>query len=404
MRRAIFVSSALKNEDKWISSDPRTKKLVIRFFVRGFSKQFFISSGLEDTKRNREIVRLRRDAIKSDIALGRFDHTLESYQFRAVQIDPAALVAKQLEVKYQQDLHQLWERFSEFQRTQIEETTFLGTYKGIARFIKKLPTHSLEKTPEIRDWLLSNTTQLMAWHNLTHFQQCCEWGVQSGLIPDNPFLKMKIQNLKPKKKSTKNNNYRAFTLQQRDIIIQSFEEHSSHCYYASLIKFLFFTGCRLGEAFALTWNDINDNCTRISINKSRNMHGILKGTKNGKSRVFPAANGSKLQKLLQDIKPATSVPADLIFESKTGSRMNSFILHSVWNRSVNHPGVVRELVEAGKIPYYLRPYACRHTFATWAITSGVTPDKVALWIGDEILTVLRYYCHPNVVDAECPDF
>ncbi len=398
------MSLELKNnEDKWISSDPRTKKLVIRFHVRGFSKQFYISSGLEDSKRNREIVRIRRDAIKNDIALGRFDYTLNSYQFRAVE-DRTALAINKSEIKYQHDLHQLWERFSEFQFNQIEETTFLTTYKAVARFINKLPTHSLEKTPEIRDWLLANTTQLMTWHKLTYFQQCCEWGVQSGLIPDNPFLKLKIQNLKPKRKSTKKENYRAFTLEQRDIIIQAFEKHHIHSYYAPLIKFLFFTGCRSGEAFALTWNDVSDNCTRISIDKSRNMHGILKGTKNGKKRVFPTAEGSKLQKLLQDIKPATVIPSDLIFKSKTGSRMTSVILQTVWNKSVNHSGVVKELVEGGKIPYYLRPHACRHTFATWAISSGISPDKVALWVGDEVLTVLRYYCHPNVVDAECSDF
>jgi len=37
--------------------------------------------------------------------------------------------------------------------------------------------------------------------------------------------------------------------------------------------------------------------------------------------------------------------------------------------------------------------------ATWAITSGVSPDKVALWIGDQVETILRHYCHPNLVDS-----
>ncbi|WP_242038916.1 hypothetical protein [Anabaena lutea] len=59
-----------------------------------------------------------------------------------------------------------------------------------------------------------------------------------------------------------------------------------------------------------------------------------------------------------------------------------------------------------KILYSTRsnPYSTRHTFATWAIASGITPDKVALWIGDEVATVLKHYCHPNVVEADCPDF
>ncbi|PAX56513.1 hypothetical protein CK510_10225 [Brunnivagina elsteri CCALA 953] len=37
-------------------------------------------------------------------------------------------------------------------------------------------------------------------------------------------------------------------------------------------------------------------------------------------------------------------------------------------------------------------------------TLGVSPDKVAKWIGDRTETVLKYYCHPEVVEADCPDF
>lgn len=72
-------------EDKWINVDKRTNKLVIRFRVKGYQKQCFVASGLNDSKRNRDIVRLRCDAIQTDIALNRFDYTLESYQFKAKQ-------------------------------------------------------------------------------------------------------------------------------------------------------------------------------------------------------------------------------------------------------------------------------------------------------------------------------
>ncbi|MEH2172588.1 hypothetical protein [Nostoc sp.] len=68
-----------------------------------------------------------------------------------------------------------------------------------------------------------------------------------------------------------------------------------------------------------------------------------------------------------------------------------------------YPGVVAELATQGKL-LYLKPYATRHTFATWAITSGLSVDKVASLIGDTVQTVLKYYCHPEIVDFECPDF
>jgi integrase len=232
--------------------------------------------------------------------------------------------------------------------------------------------------------------------------------MSSGLISDNPFEKLKIK--KPKKRST-TEDYRAFTLAQRDLIIQVFESHRLYAHHAPLVKFLFWTGARLGEVFALTWGDIQKNCTRIEINKSCNLYAVKKGTKNGKRRTFPTAEGSKLHQLLLDIKPPPELyrPSDLIFRSSTGRPLNTDILQNFWNGYSNgreskfYPGVVRSLAAEGKCPY-LKPYACRHTFATWAIASGITPDRVALWIGDEVTTVLKFYCHPDVVSSECPDF
>ncbi|MBW4556395.1 MAG: tyrosine-type recombinase/integrase [Trichormus sp. ATA11-4-KO1] len=392
------------DDDKWINVDPRTRKLSLRFRVRGFSRQFYLSTGLRDTKRNRVIVQARRDVIEADIGLGEFDHTLERYKFGSQRLAPT------VHIPNTKSLGELWELFTEFKSTMVEKTTIKGSYAAIARYIKRFPTQELDRASSIRDWLTKNTTQYMAWHLLTKFSQCCEWAKDSQLITENPFDKLKIP--KPRQKSTDSEDYLAFTLEQRDIIINAFEFHERHCHYTDLVKFLFFTGCRPGEAFALTWADVSADCCRISITKSRNLHGILKGTKNGKRRIFPAARGSKVQNLLLTVRPDNAVASELIFRSRLGNEMTGAILNNVWNQSAvvnnghlcRYPGVVRQLAQSRKIPYYLKPYATRHTFATWAIATGVTPEKVALWIGDEVQTVLKYYCHPNVVDAECPDF
>jgi integrase len=394
--------------DKWINVDKRSQKLVIRFHVKGFDKQFFVATGLKDTKRNREIVRGRRDAIANDIALHRFDSTLKSYQLLGSKDSnfPETLQIN----KYKYNLLELWHKFTDFQSTLIEQTTILTKYEAIARYTKRLPDFSLEKATEIRDWLLKNTTKFMVWDILNNYSRCCNWAVNSKFIPDNPFEKLKIK--KPKRKLE--DNYQAFTLEQRDIIINAFEEHPVHSHYSSLIKFLFWTGCRPGEAFALTWGDISKDCCRISINKSCNLHRILKGTKNGKNRVFPTVKGSKLQQMLLTIRPERPNPKSLVFCSKTHKPLSPGILKSFWNESTSgcdrngessrYPGVVKELVIKGELDFYLKPYATRHTFATWAISQGISLDKVALWIGDDVETVLRHYCHPNVVKSECPDF
>ncbi|WP_375497091.1 tyrosine-type recombinase/integrase [uncultured Nostoc sp.] len=396
-------------EDKWINSDARTKNLVIRFCVKGFTKQFFLSTGLKDTKRNREIVRSKRDAIANDIALERFDWTLERYRFRASGEIPkvAAAIAPQPTYKY--NILELWNKFTDYQETQIEQTTILNRYVRVLHYTKQLPTHSLEDAVKVRDWLLKNTTRKMAWILINHYSQCCEWAVNSRLITDNPFEQLKTK--EPKKKSV-GEDRRAFTLDQRDLIIKAFENHSKYSHYSSLIKFMFWAGCRPGEAFALTWADISDDCCKISINKSRNLYRILKSTKNGVKRIFPTTPGSKLQKLLLEIRPSQCDLNTLIFTDESGSPLSSAVLHKAWKgvryksggREYIYQGVVSELVENGSLPFYLKFYATRHTFATWAITQGVSPDKVAKWIGDRVETVLRYYCHPQVVEADCPDF
>jgi integrase len=397
------------NEDKWINVDKRTGNLVLRFRVKGFEKQFFIGTSLADTPRNRQITRLRRDIIAVDIALSRFDSTLETYQFQADKYAPKPKPREPKE-KYNYDLLQLWEKFTEFKKALLEQTTILTRYNGLKRYIKRLPTLSLSKAPEIRDWLLANTTHQMAWENLMMYSHCCEWAVDSGLIPTNPFLKLKIKH--PKRKSDEDTR-QAFTLNQRDMIISAFEEDHIYSHYAPLIKFLFWTGCRLGEAFALTWGDVLGDCTRIVINKSCNVNKIKKGTKNNRRRIFPTRAGSKLQQTLLEIRPFGREYHSnrLIFTSRTGAPLNSDIMQNIWNErtstykgKANHyPGIVKGLASQGLVPY-LKPYATRHTFVTWAISSGISPDKVARLIGDEVTTVLRHYCHPNVVEFECPDF
>ncbi|MEH1802170.1 MAG: tyrosine-type recombinase/integrase [Nostoc sp.] len=385
------------DQDKWISPDLRTGKLIIRFRVRGFPKQFYLNSGLECSKTNWDIVRSRKEIIERDIALNRFDPTLELYKFGNYQ--NAVVPIEKL------SLDKLWDKFLAFQTQHLERSTLESDYKQITKIIVELSNKSLEDAPIIRDLLLAKYSYHTAYKSLAAFSRCCRWGIDSCLIDFNPFEKMQLP--KPKNPSNENEE-KAYTLEQRDLIITAFESHPKFSHYSSLIKFLFWTGCRLGEAFALTWGDISRKCTRISITKAyASRVCVLKGTKNNRRRVFPCTEGSKLQSLLLEIQPDSPDPKGLIFKSKAGQRMNLNILDKCWRahdtKSYRYNGVVAELSGQGIVPY-LKAYSTRHTFATWAIASGASPEKVAYWIGDNVQTVLRYYCHPDVTKAECPDF
>lgn len=395
-------------QDKWININPKSKTIYLRFRVKGFDKQFHLSTGLRDTKSNRARVESLIAVIENDIFMGEFDSTLHRYR----KFSTAAQQQQQQktdETITSVNLIDVWDRFTAYQSTQLELSTIKSTYNSIKRYIKKFPTHSLDDAGLIRDWLLANTTKFMTHFILRHLAHACEWALINKIITENTFKNFKIS---PPKKKFDEEDYRAFTREQRDIIISAFEQHQKLSHYSSLIKFLFWSGCRPGEAFALRWSDISLDCRQISISKSRNRYHITKGTKTGKKRIFPCTQGSKLHNLLLELRASSPQADEYVFVSKKGTPLNEGILTSTWNKSgttvnkirITYLGVVRELFEAGKIPYYLKPYATRHTFATWAIASGVSPDKVAYWMGDSVETILKFYVHPDVTKAECPDF
>ncbi len=74
-------------------------------------------------------------------------------------------------------------------------------------------------------------------------------------------------------------DYRAYSIQERDLIVESFRnsDRDSIRHSADLIEFLFLTGCRHGEAFALKWKNIKlDNGCIIFKESFDSITGITK--------------------------------------------------------------------------------------------------------------------------------
>lgn len=369
----------------------KNNKLIIRFRVSGHPKQFYLSTGLKDNKSNRAIVDSRWELIQREISLDEFDSTLDRYKFGNKK-----KIKEELSTKY--TLSELWDKFTDFKSQTIEQTSFRN-YEIIGRLIKEFP----ENPVDIRNYLIKNHSYSRAKTIIEFLSRCLDWAVESGLTNENKFKNLKL----PNRKKSSREEIAAYTLQERDLIIYTFENHPKFSHYTNLIKFLFWTGCRPGEAFALTWGDINLDCSKITISKSFASHQrLLKGTKNGKKRVFPAAPGGKLQAMLMGIRKNQN-PNDLVFVSKQNKQLNLRALDKIWRGhrigGYVYPGVVKELADKGKLPY-LKAYSTRHTFATWAIATGSSPDKVAYWLGDNVETVLTYYCHPEISKSDCPDF
>ncbi|MGD2184297.1 tyrosine-type recombinase/integrase [Lusitaniella coriacea] len=97
-----------------------------------------------------------------------------------------------------------------------------------------------------------------------------------------------------------------------------------HAYrhYYPFVSFLFLTGCRPGEAIALSWGDVLKET--IVFNGSVYRHGSQRfktaGSKNNKKRLFPC--NDKLKTLLEEIKPVDVLSSDWVFPSLRGKDIN----------------------------------------------------------------------------------
>ncbi|MFB2919323.1 MULTISPECIES: tyrosine-type recombinase/integrase [Aerosakkonema] len=350
-------------------------------------KQKYLTLGLDDTKENRKIAEAKAKQIESDIVYERFDATLAKYrpQNHLSLVEPAKDSLKQLK------LNELWDMYVEYKSKSVAVSTLKNTYKTVSSHIQKLPTQSINDALTIRNYLVNNLKPETAKKYLTNISACCDWAVEYSYIPNNPFLGM-AQKIKAKPKDI--DEIKPFTKEERDAIIQAFENHHYYKHYASYVKFLFFTGCRTGEAIGLKWKHISKDCTKIFFQESF-VRGVRKETKTGKTRLFPC--NASLQNLLKSIKPENCDPESLVFSSPEGKEIDDHnFLNRAWKGYKNRhgsqvDGIVTQLVKQGVVSEYRCQYNTRHTFITMAIEAGVTPVQVAKWVGNTPEIIMKHY-------------
>ena len=361
----------------------------------------YINTGLDVNEINRRRVASLANWIEEEIITGNLDPTLNRYKARLETYrQPQLTLAKPKTSPT--DLVELWDKYCEFMKPQLASTTYIKDYaRKYKNHIKALPTKDLTEAIAIRDYLLTQLSPNTAKRVLTYLAACCKWAVGSGLIKDNPFTGMSEEIKLPKHDS---DAIDPFSREEMNIIIKAFEETRPH--YAPFVKFLFWTGCRTGEAIALQWRHISSDCTQITFCESYDSAlNIRKATKTGKSRRFPC--NSQVRQLLLSIRPVNPSPDDPIFTSPTGGILNNTrFSNQVWKGGKvgkkQYKGVIQQLITEGKIDRYRCPYNTRHTFITLMLAEGLTVSTVAKLVGNSPEIVLKHYAG-NTVPLELPN-
>lgn len=359
-------------------------------------KQKYITLGLSDTPQNRKAAEAKAKMIQADIVFERFDFTLEKYTGKKRHLQ----VLEPPQAKTKLKLGELWERWCEYKRPMLAETTYRTIYcKTYAHALREFTDLEIASANalELRDWLLQNRSKRNTGRILDQLLQAYEWAIKNQLAEgQNHFYgladevkKMKNQKVKSE---TAEDDYIAFTKEERDAIINEFETHKRISHWANFVKFLFWTGCRPGEAIALRWKHIKADCSAIYFCESHDsqLH-VTKPTKTGESRWFKC--GERLQQLLLSMKPELVDSDELVFKSKTGKQVSWTRFAKVWNdcASASQVGTIKRLVEQGKVKQYLKPYATRHTFITLQLHAGTPVEVVAKAVGNSPEVIYKHY-------------
>jgi hypothetical protein len=137
--------------------------------------------------------------------------------------------------------------YTNYKRPQLAPSTIAKDFDRVSIYIDRFPDLTLDGAVAVRDYLNLKTTPNTTKRVLTQLGACCKWAMKSKLIAVNPFLGMAADIKLPKGRG-EDVDINPFSPEERDLIIEHFKTTNSE--YASLVEFMFRTGCRPSEAIA----------------------------------------------------------------------------------------------------------------------------------------------------------
>jgi integrase len=312
--------------------------------------------GLADTKSNRIKVREIALQIEADAECGLYDGSLGKYKKSA---EPLLALSST-------NLFELW---LQNKRPDWDTQTFKlrGYLKSdlTAFFDNNTEKITLIDTKAFYEWLHSKKLAPDTFNRkLDTLESAWDWLLENKHVTENPWRNL------PRQRVPKNPKSKPFSKFEIQCIIKAFEACKNYSHYASFIKFLFGTGCRIGEAIGVRWQDVDLDTGKITIAEQITSRQ-RKAAKAGSNREFYLS--TSIKDLLTELRANAPIDQDLIFSTVTGRAIDSHVFRErVW---------VRVLGTAG-IPYR-KPSNTRHTFCSHALEAGINPVTVSSITGHD---------------------
>lgn len=231
-------------------------------------------------------------------------------------------------------------------------------------------------------------------HNMN--KRILRHGVTMQVIPYNPANDIEVPRKQQKEKASikylNNKEIKQF-LDYLDTLDQSNYEN---LFDIVLYKTLLATGCRIGEALALEWSDINLDNGIISINKTLNRYQEINAPKSSAGyRDIPIDNATLL--MLKQYKNRQQVQSWQLGRSET-------VVFSVFTEKYAYACNLRQRLnkhfKAAGVPN-VSFHGFRHTHTTMMLYAQASPKDVQYRLGHSSLMMTEnVYWHTNQENAK----
>lgn len=301
-----------------------------------------------------------------------------------------------------EEVYNLW---FEVYKTTVKETTYLQTDHRMKKYV--LPTFGVIKLERldlktaqkmVNDWSkkFGMYTKL-----LLYVSKVCDHAVTLEIIDSNPFKKV----TKPKQVVVKKHSLKYYTKEQLELFMKTVDQRVSQVsdksliqkYYAefdaAVFRLLAYSGMRIGEALALSWEDINFEDKIVDINKNLSQTKdsfVVSTTKTRSSNRIITLDDKTLyilkkwrlrQRELLLTNGVTQI--NFIFTGYTGEMVYRTDVYQRSKRLADKAGLQN-----------IGCHGFRHTHATILFEAGISPKEIQNRLGhSDISMTLDTYTH-----------
>jgi len=313
----------------------------------------------------------------------------------SLQIEDGTFGKKKVDTFH--ELYDLWVK--QYEKT-VEESTFVKTTTLFRNHI--LPTLGKYKVDKINvdicqkhvnEW----ATKLMNFRIVRSYAaRVIDYAIKREYnVTTNPFDLVDMP-IKSKKNHTNNDEVENFYTREELLKFLSCLEKENNLQRFAFFRLLAFSGMRKGEAFALTWSDINFKLQEIRINKAlsqgKDNKLYVKSTKTGVARTIKI--DEETLEVLKDWKMVqkerydvlgydTTKPEQLVFSNTH----NKYIYPSKTYNWITH---IQNKYNLPKVT----THGLRHTHISLLFEAGATIKEVQDRVGHtDVKTTMDIYTH-----------